>query len=250
IKQLKRDYDVQSLYFVEDNFFADNERVVKISELMIREGLNNIIWGGSSRVESVNLEVLKIAKMAGCRSVTIGYESGSQRILDILRKEYTVETSKKSVEIIKQAGLIPHGNVILGNPTETMEDVELTKRFVIETGIVLPEVYIYTPYPGTLSWDILKEQGLIPSKINWEKFTQERVISNVSKIPTEKVESLRAEMLLSSYLRQKRYALRLILDTIKYQPIAVFEKVFITFVPVILRSLKKLFKLIPLKNVL
>lgn len=175
IKFLMNAYDVGSIFFIEDNFFVHKERLKKICNLLIDEGIE-LIWGANSRVDNIDRETLQLAKKAGCRQVTFGWESGSQKILDILSKRTTVEQNYKSVELCNEVGILANGTVMIGNPEETEEDIRKTQRFMkeanIDGGI---GVCITTPYPGTKIWDWCKEKGKIPDKFWWSDFNYHQV---------------------------------------------------------------------------
>ena len=235
IESLKEKHRIRALYFVEDNFFVNRKKAREICEQMIRKNFD-LIWGAATRADNVDPETLELAKAAGCRLVNFGFESGSQRILDILGKGLKVETSRKAIEMCNRAGLMANGSFMLGNPTETTEDLELTHRFVRQNKITMPAFYITTPYPGTELWTVAKERRLLPEKIDWAEFAQERVVANFSEVPKEKIEQLRAEWYLEYFLANKREALRLILLSLRY-PRASFEKIVKTLIPL----LKKLF---------
>lgn len=117
-----------------------------------------------------------MAKRAGCREIIFGFESGSQRILDILNKKTTIEQNKKAIEMCNKVGLIPAGTVMIGNPTETVEDIRATQRFLRENDIKNFGVSITTPFPGTELWNRCKERNLIPSFIKWSDFTFDKVV--------------------------------------------------------------------------
>jgi radical SAM superfamily enzyme YgiQ (UPF0313 family) len=175
IEQLIKTYGVEALHFIEDNFFASKPRVQKICNLL-KEKKINIIWGANARVDSIDLEILQIAKDAGCREVLFGFESGSQRILNILNKKTTVEQNKKAIELCNEVGLIPAGSVMIGNPTETIEDIRATQQFLREVDIKNVGVFIATPFPGTELWNWCKERKLIPSSLKWSDFTFNKVV--------------------------------------------------------------------------
>lgn len=234
IEHLKEKYRIGAVYFVEDNFFVHRKRAHEICELMIRKKFN-IIWGASTRVDNIDRETLRLAKVAGCRLVNFGFESGSQRILDLLKKGTKVEDARRAVAMCNEEGLMANGSFMLGNPTETMEDIELTRKFVRENRITLPAFYITTPYPGTELWDIAIERNLIPKDANWADFAQERVVANLSEVPKEKIEELRAKWYLEYFMRNKKEAIKLILMALRY-PRASFEKISKTLMPLFGRT--------------
>lgn len=190
IRELKKVYGIEALFFIEDNLFVNKKRLQKICELIIKNKFN-IIWGGNARVNNIDSKTLKIAKEAGCRQVTFGFESGSQRILDVLNKKTTIEQNRKAIELCNKVGIIPQGTVMIGNPTETIEDVRATQQFIKESDIKSVGVCITTPYPGTVLWDWCKEHNLIPQQFKWSDLDYNKVaIPACDTIPPEEIERL------------------------------------------------------------
>jgi magnesium-protoporphyrin IX monomethyl ester (oxidative) cyclase len=190
IKDVMEKYNVRYLFFIDDNLFANRPRLKRICEL-IKENKLDIAWGGNSRVDTVDPEILKITKDAGCKQITFGFESGSQRILDVLNKRTTVEQAKKAIKMCKNEGLIVNGTFIIGNPTETVEDIKLTQKFIKENDVDYPGVGILTPYPGTEVWKMCERNNLIPKEFNWKDFTAQKVsIACNTTMPAEEIKRL------------------------------------------------------------
>jgi len=190
IEQLISSYGIRALFFVDDNLFADVPRLRKLCEL-IKINRFNIIWGANARVDNIDIETLKVAKQAGCRQVTFGFESGSQRILDVLNKGTTVEQNRKAVKLCNRAGIIPQGTVMIGNPTETIEDIRATQEFIRKSKIESLGVCIATPYPGTDLWKWCVENRLIPQILDWGDFTYRKVAIPVcNTLPGEEIMKL------------------------------------------------------------
>ena len=122
ITYLIENYAINALFFIEDNFFVNKERVKNICNLMIER---NIIlpWGANARVNNVDKELFKLAKLAGCRQITFGWESGSQRILDIYKKDVTVEQNVNSIKVCNELDILANGTLMIGGPTETVENL-------------------------------------------------------------------------------------------------------------------------------
>ncbi|MCG6551971.1 MAG: B12-binding domain-containing radical SAM protein [Candidatus Magnetominusculus sp. LBB02] len=169
IIEIKRDYGVQTIFFIEDNLFVNKKRLKAICELMIEKDLN-LLWGGNSRVDNIDPEILALAARAGCRQITFGFESGSQRTLNILKKKTTVEQNRLAIDMCNEAGIIPQGTFIVGCPDETLEDVRLTMKFIEDSSIESVGICIATPYPGTQLWDWALEHNLLPETYSWSDF--------------------------------------------------------------------------------
>lgn len=190
IDDLIRVYGVEAIFFIEDNFFVKKSRLKKICELM-KMNKFEIIWGCNARVTDVSESNLQIVKDAGCKQVTFGFESGSQRILDILNKGTTVEQNQKAIDLCKKVGVIPQGTFMIGNPTETIEDIKKTQQFIMESGVENPGICITTPFPGTELWNWCDDEGLIPESLNWSDFTYDNVpIPACDTIPPEELQIL------------------------------------------------------------
>jgi magnesium-protoporphyrin IX monomethyl ester (oxidative) cyclase len=190
IKQLIEVYDIEALFFIEDNLFANKPRLKKICKMMKEEKFD-IIWGGNARADNVDLNILQMAKEAGCRQVTFGFESGSQKILNVLNKKTTVQQNRLAIKLCKQVGLLVNGTFMIGNPTETIEDIRATQQFIKENDIDCAGVCITTPYPGTEIWKWCEKRGLIPKSFNWSDFTYDKVsIPACDTIPPEEIQRL------------------------------------------------------------
>ena len=105
-------------------------------------------------------------KRAGCWRIAYGIESGSQDILDFLRKNITIEQAEKAVKVTRQAGIMAYGFFILGHPTETKESMEMTVDLMSKLDIDDFGMTYFIPYPGSYSHRIAHEYGRFNE--NWE----------------------------------------------------------------------------------
>ena len=94
---------------------------------------------------------------AGCREIQIGIESGSQRLLNLMNKKTTVEVNKNAVRAIEKTGITSKVLLMENYPTETPEDVEMTKQFVIDTKPSLWALTTFTPLPGSKDYETYKD---------------------------------------------------------------------------------------------
>ncbi|MCM8791840.1 MAG: B12-binding domain-containing radical SAM protein [Candidatus Omnitrophica bacterium] len=180
IEELISKYKIQALFFIEDTLFTDRNRLEEICRLMRKQKIK-IIWGANARVNEIDEDILKIAKNAGCRQITFGFESGSQRILNILKKGTTVEQNKKAIHLCRKLGIIPQGTFIIGNPTETAEDIYATLNFIKENPLSGPGVLYSTPFPGTELWNWCREHNLISKDLDWSDFDYAHPIFSCSE---------------------------------------------------------------------
>lgn len=162
-------YHVNGIYFIDDNLFMNRPRLRQICHELIESNIF-IVWVACSRVDNLDMETLKLAKQAGCRQISFGFESGSQRILDVLNKKTTVDQNAKAIQMCHEAGISVCGFFMIGSPTETVDDVRLTQQFIKNNQIDSASVWITTPFPGTQIWDWSKEHGFVSEHPDWSKF--------------------------------------------------------------------------------
>jgi radical SAM superfamily enzyme YgiQ (UPF0313 family) len=155
---LNRQYGYDSFQFYDDIFTTHRDRVTRLCEAMIREK-RNYKWMCYTRTDRVDLELLRLMKRAGCYMISFGIESGSQVLLDKVRKKLTVETNQKGIESCVKAGLMAIGTFMLGLPGETTEQSQNTIRFALDSKLDYAVFGITEPYPGTDMWKDALEEG-------------------------------------------------------------------------------------------
>jgi radical SAM superfamily enzyme YgiQ (UPF0313 family) len=154
---------IKEIFFEDDTFTADRKRAYQICNEIISRGLD-ITWSCNSRCDVLDFNLLKQMKKAGCRMLLVGPESGSQQILNNVKKGITIDTIKKFVELAKKADLELHTCWVLGLPGETKETIKLTIRFAMEIDSEQLQVSGAVPYPGTEFYEWAKERGYLKAK--------------------------------------------------------------------------------------
>ncbi len=165
IVEAKGKLGIPNFFFSDDLFTVQRKRVVEVCEKLLEHKLN-ITWTCLSRVNTVDLELLKLMKAAGCYLITFGIESGSQQVLDNLKKGTTVEQAIKAVEMTRQAGIKVFGSIMVGSPGETKETVEATIKLVKKLKLDEVGIGVTTAYPGTDLYDTYSP-GV--TGIDWDK---------------------------------------------------------------------------------
>jgi radical SAM superfamily enzyme YgiQ (UPF0313 family) len=211
IEFLIKEYHIEALFFIEDNFFVNKERVQEVCNLIIERGIN-IPWGANARVDNLDEETLILAKKAGCIQVTFGWESGSQKMLDKYEKGTTIKQNEDSIKICNNVGIMANGTVMIGGPGETIEDMELTRKFMIENNISGGVgVCVTTPFPGTKLWeDLIKEEKIFPNYLNYREFNFTQTPIKCHDIPNTKFNEV-------LYQLRKIAGMRLIQSKLNYE---------------------------------
>jgi len=195
MKELENKYRTGAVFFMDDDFLFSKSRTKEFCELYKKEGLK-IIWGCQARVTSKGLELLKELKEANCKQITFGLESGNQRVLSLLKNDTTtVKQNVKAIKQVKEAGILACGSFMIGNPSETEEEIQETKNFILENNLDGFGVSITTPFPGTKLWQMCREKGTIPNEIDWNNFNLNKLTFALSDISPERMEEIHKEFL-------------------------------------------------------
>jgi anaerobic magnesium-protoporphyrin IX monomethyl ester cyclase len=161
---LNRSFGVNRFYIVDEQFTYYPERAMRICELIIRRRLD-IQWQANSRVDRVSLDLLRKMKQAGCISVALGVESGSEAILKRVRKGISPGTVMKAVEACKEAGIRVKTSWIVGLPG-SMEEQLASIELMEQTEPNHIDVYLLTVYPGTPFWRDAEKYGIFLDREN------------------------------------------------------------------------------------
>jgi len=150
IKHLKEKYNIDFISFQDDEFMANTKRVQEFCE-KINYYFPDLFWSCTGRANIVarNEDLVKIMKNAGCVSISFGFESGSQRMLNSMNKKQTVKMMGKVIKICRKYDLPVPVSFIIGMPGEDEESCKETVDFCIRNNIPLYSLMFATPYPGT-----------------------------------------------------------------------------------------------------
>ena len=159
---------VRDVFFHTDTFTLNKKYVLSLCERMVAEDLG-LSWISNSRVDTIDEEMVRAMRRAGCWLLSFGIESGSQAILDGSKKKIRLEQSRQAVKIADDAGLMVAGHFILGLPGETEDTIRETIQFAVELDLSFAEFYIATPFPGAELYEIFRDSGNTPSA-DWKRF--------------------------------------------------------------------------------
>lgn len=129
IEYLVKNFKAKGIYFREDDFTLDQNRLVEFCNLLKRKNIE-IQWACETRVDNLSKELLELMSASGCRALYLGIESGSQRILDFINKKITVEQIENAINWSKKYGIRTYCSLICGLPGETFEDYMITKNLM------------------------------------------------------------------------------------------------------------------------
>lgn len=196
-------YGIKEISIYDDNFTLNKKRVIDICSRLIDLDMD-LTWNlpNGISLKTIDRDVLKLMKKAGCYEICIGIESCSDRILKDMKKEITVDIIRKKVPLIAETGMQSTGFFILGYPTETIEDMKQTIKISRKLKLHRARYFIFQPLPGSAIFDDLISQNILQENFDWSKVDYSKVqvlpksIKNVGII-----QRLQRNAILSFYLR-------------------------------------------------
>ncbi len=141
-------HNVRNVLFLADLFTYDKKGVNELCDLIIQRGLK-IRWTCNSRVDTIDEQQLIKMKKAGCWLVAFGIESGSQQVLDNVKKDAKVEQAAQTVRMCNKHGIKTWGYFIIGLPGENKQTVRQTIDFAKSIPLDIALFHVAMPYAGT-----------------------------------------------------------------------------------------------------
>ena len=183
-------FGIRDFFFWAETFVVDKHYVEQLCSAIIERGLS-IAWTSNSRVDTVDLPLLRLMAQAGCWMISFGIESGSQDVLDESHKGTTPEQAFKAVSYAHEAGIKTVGHFILGLPGETRESLEATIEYARKLHLDLAQFYCAVPFPGSRLYERALQEGWI-SQPDFKTFNQDHALMRLPTITPEEVNRYRA----------------------------------------------------------
>lgn len=199
IEYLKTNYDIDTIAFMDDTFTLKKRKVMAICDEILKRNIE-IMWGCTSRVDTLDEKLLKKMKEAGCITIFIGVESADQQQLDNMCKNTTIAKIENAFKIAHKLKIRTIASVALGMPGDTKEIMNKTVKFVHK---LKPDYAIYslaTPYPGTRFYKEAFEKNLIKIK-DWSKYTLITPILETIDCSLNDMRKIQAKAFMKFYLR-------------------------------------------------
>ncbi|MBD3164418.1 radical SAM protein [Candidatus Woesearchaeota archaeon] len=170
IRLLYDKYKVRHIYFQDDEFTVNHDRVMKICDMIIDQKLD-LVWECLTRVSHVDEPLLRKMSEAGCRSILFGIECGYQEGIDKINKKITLKQAVDAVNLSKNYGISPKVTFMMGFPWEGEKEIKKTIRFAKKLKADLTFFNTLNPYPHTPIYYQIKKEGLFDKDYTWEKYS-------------------------------------------------------------------------------
>lgn len=162
------------VFFYDDHFTLNKSRVIRLCE-EFRKKKFGLLWGCYGRLDSLDRPLLEAMKEAGCRMISFGVESGSERTLKIMDKKISRQKIEQTLALVKSVGIMARCSFLFNYPGERLVDAFATINLIKKARLNGEEVVFgWRPilYPGTKLYAELQARGYLPEGFNWcQKFS-------------------------------------------------------------------------------
>ncbi|MFH0732120.1 MAG: radical SAM protein [Candidatus Omnitrophota bacterium] len=203
IKYLIKDFGIYEFMIEDENFTLHKNLVLEFCEALIKNNLS-IGWSCPSgvRLDTLDLEMIKMMEKSGCHSLSVGIEFGSQRMLDFTKKNITLDKIKEKITLIRKTSIKITGFFMMGMPMETEQDMKRTAVFSRELDIDRAQFNNFMPLPGSALYENLLGADALDAEA-----TKHFFVHDVGYVPecltAKKLKALQRQAYLKFYLRPK-----------------------------------------------
>ena len=201
LKECVEKYNIKNFLFWSDIFNFNREWTLELCQKIIESGLK-ITWSSNTRADTMDDEMARMMYKSGCRLVSIGVESGSQKMLDNIGKKITLDDIRNTVKILKKNKIKIYNYFVIGLPWETEETVEETIKFAIELDSNFISFYTATPLPGTKYFAYAMMNKLVEGNLDFRSAYYEPVVRS-EHLSKERIFELHKQAVKRFYLRPR-----------------------------------------------
>jgi len=214
VEHVVDDYGVDEIYFDDDCLTLDKKRLIRICGEIRKRGID-VNWMCQSRVDNVDQELLREMKRVGCHYIKYGVESGSQEMLNAMKKGITLEEVRRAFKLSKKVGIKTQAFFLFGLPWDTHQTIRQTIEFAKELKPDSAQFAIVVPHPGTELYDICLKEGWLRFE-SWEDFDCRKALIETENLLARDVEKYRIDAYREFYFRPS-YILKTVLKMWNYK---------------------------------
>ncbi len=189
IEEIVNEHKIMNIAMWSDTFTMRKGFVMGVCDEIIRRGVR-VNWMCNSRVNTVDPEMLRKMRKAGCSIISYGVESGVQEILNNAKKGITLRQIENAIKWTNSAGIETIAHVIFGLPGETPETMRQTIKFIKKVKPTYAQFYCAIPFPGTEFYETARENGWLLTD-RWEDFEIDNPIIKTESLSPDDVRNAR-----------------------------------------------------------
>ena len=201
IKDCVVNHNITNFFFKADTFTVNKQNVLRLCSLIKQANYQSRInWVATSRVDTLDEEMIKEMKSAGCSLLAIGFESGSNETLSEIQKNTTITQNLTVAKLCHKYRIKILGYFLIGFPWEDEKSLEATRRHIWNINADYIEISIVVPFTGTPIF----EEYVKNKKQNIEilgRDSYKNICKNFAKLSCEQLQSFRKQTLFQYYIR-------------------------------------------------
>lgn len=194
-----REQNIDTIAFMDDTFTLNKKFVRDFCAEVKRRGLK-FWWGCTSRVDTLDEELLETMKDAGCITIFMGVESADQQMLEKMDKNITISKTENAFRLARKVGIRTIASCVIGMPEDTKKSINQTIDFVKKLNPNYALYSLATPYPGTKFYNETFKKNLIQIK-DWSKYTLLNPVLETVDCSSQELRSIQKKAFLKFYLR-------------------------------------------------
>jgi len=206
---LVEEYNAKEILIRDDTFTLNRKRTIQLCNAIIRAGLHKKVrWDCITRANLIDYKLLTKMKEAGCWGMHFGVEGGSQKLIDSIKKDTTLDKISRAFRLCRKIGIETRAYMMLGLPDSTKEDDLTTIRFAKELDPDWAQFTLCTPYPGTQLYDQVIESGGSMSEEwdnyqTWSGYSEHQLVWTPNGRSSDELKGLQRRAMKSFYFRPK-----------------------------------------------
>jgi len=167
---LDRNFGVKEFLIEDENLTMDRNLVNRFCEALLKSN-RGYTWSCPSgiRLNFIEYDDLVLMKRAGCHSVSVGIEFGTERIHDMTNKRLNLELIREKVALLARTGIRCTGFFLLGIPGETITEMRQTVQLALTLPLDRIQVNNFMPLPGSQIWKQLEKENKL-GQVDYNRF--------------------------------------------------------------------------------
>lgn len=208
---LVEDFGAKEILLRDDTFTLNRKRTIELCDAIIASGLHKkTTWDCITRANLVDKELLLKMKEAGCWGMHFGVEGGTQKLIDTVKKDTTLEIIKNAFALCREVGIETRGYFMVGMPGSTPEDDLATIAFAKDVDPDWAQFTIATPYPGTQLFEEAEQWGKFHTDfddwdkyLTWSGFGDDSLVWTAHGRSSDEVKAMQRRAMREFYFRPK-----------------------------------------------
>ena len=189
LELLIQNYQIRFFRFDDDLFTLNAKAVIEFCQEFMGRGLHHRLkWVCFGHVNTGTEEMFRLMAEAGCVRIDMGVESGSEKILKLIKKGINLQKAKETFDLCRKYGIQTYADYMIGFPHETREDIEETIRSAVYLDPDLIQVSFAIPIPGTEMYSRGIDEGYIDSAIPFDEYDATGGVCDTGDISKEELQ--------------------------------------------------------------